>query len=240
MNFHVRFAVTILGACLAGVAVAAVDPIERVDEVRDITPTTTAKSTPQKNASANRHHGDFWNLKENQSEFGFLRLGGPRYRIDRVTMDIDQEIEDPVFLRLNPHKPWLAPETDTGRKLSDFQFLLALHEMEEGHSGAKSWHALIYVPVTKSSGDEFYLVVRSIEKNLVDCNKWTDAAEKLACQKLHALSVMKIGNASTRDLATTIVNTIDEILPLDGTASAKANKVTNFFYHNGVIHGSLF
>ena len=242
MKFHVQIAVAIVGACLAGGVMAADDPIEMVATVEDIDASLAAAC-----ASADRHdgdhdddHDDFWNLKKD-SEFDFQRVASHRYNIHPVSSGIDESIKEPVFLRINVDNPWLDLSPCKSAGLKDKQFLVALHEMQEPQDAAtKSWHALIYVPVKKSGNNHFYLFVESIVNDATKCEALS-GQEKAACKALRTLAVMKMDGRPLKEIHDKTNETIDTILEGSSSASSpSAAEATSFFYHNGVIHGSLF
>jgi hypothetical protein len=206
-------------------------------------------------------HGDFWNLEPNKSEFDLRRLGSRRFSIGRVTPEIDEEIEEPVFLGVNLKKDWITVPPCTGTSLKKRKFLFALQEIEEpGHSSSKSWHALFYVPMEISEKNrQFFLFVLSIENDHLKCEEdsaYGNENEKKRCRALRRLAVMKMDNESLREIRKEIRDKIDLILPKDGFADdareerdkklkeqekkIKDGDIPSLLYHNGVIHGSLF
>ena len=242
MKVRVEALGAIVGICLASTAMAVDDPTERVATVDDVPAPLVSKpcvpAPPPAPALRHGHDHDFWHL-EKDSEFDFRKIGGIRYNISRVSSGIDEDIEDPVLVRINAGSPWIDTAPCTTKSLKDRQFLFALHEMEEdGNPATRSWHALIFVPVDGASAtDEFYYVVLSIENDSSKCKKLT-GKPKARCEALRELAVMKMDNRPLKKIVEKVIYYIDDILPVGGMP-APAKDELQFFYHNGVIHGTF-
>jgi hypothetical protein len=231
MKFHVQLMAAIMGAHLAGAAGAASDPTEMVATVQDFNEPLTGSCVP----SSAGHHP--WDLQIG-SEFDFQELGSKRYGVRPVSSGLEEEIKEPVYLRVNAGKSWLD-DAPCKKTLKNREFLLALHELAEpGHGTAPSWHALIYIPVNISGNDQFYLVLLSIVNDATKC-KSLNGKPKARCEALRELAVMKMDSKPLKEIHDRAIDLIDAILP-EGGFSSSPPAVKAVLYHNGVVHGSLF
>jgi hypothetical protein len=251
MTPSIRFALLLAGMLLGRSAPAlasnADHPLNKPALVTDF---YEAGGTPcGSHEQTGEHDAGFWHFKKGSTKFALNQTGKNRYRA-QLNIDGDPEFETLTFYVINRDESGTdADPCGKHDELSRHVFLAAIHDLPDpANEGAKSPHALIYIPFHNSNPEaggpyQFHLLVFNVVNDRGKCGD-ADSLATNRCKALRDITVDALDHVPEDTFIVHIQNAIDKILPPNGTPQVdppdpRGPQVSNSRFHNGVIHGSL-